>query len=157
VINEDITLKNNSDWAPHLTVAAVIELEQRFLLVEEESDGLIVVNQPAGHVQAGETLLAAVIRETLEETAWHFLPQALVGLYYYTSPLNQITYLRLCFGGSVSHPEPHRPLDTGILRTLWLTPAEVRETPNLRSPMVLRGLEDYLAGARYPLSLLTHL
>ena len=81
------------DWIPHLTVAAVIESEQRFLLIEEDSDGLIVFNQPAGHWDEGETLVEAVIRETLEESAWHFEPQAITGIYQYTSPTNQITYL----------------------------------------------------------------
>lgn len=145
------------NWTPHLTVAAIIESEQHFLLVEEESDGLIVFNQPAGHLIEGETLFEAVVRETLEETGWHFVPQALVGFYYYTSPLTHITYLRITFCGRHYKHESNRPLDTGILRTVWLTHEEVTEKDNLRSPMVLRGIEDYLAGVRYPLTLLTHL
>ena len=145
------------EWIPHITVAAVIEKEQRFLLVEEESDGLIVFNQPAGHWDPGETLIEAAIRETLEETAWHFKPEAIVGLYAYTSPLNQITYLRLCFCGPVYDHQPQQSLDTGILRTVWLTREEVCQKNNLRSPMVLQAIEDYLNDKRYPLSLLTML
>jgi NADH pyrophosphatase NudC (nudix superfamily) len=143
------------DWIPHLTVAAVIESEQRFLLIEEDSDGLIVFNQPAGHWDEGETLIEAVIRETLEESAWHFEPQAITGIYQYTSPINQITYLRLCFCGRHYNYEPNRALDTGILRAIWLTREEVANLSNLRSPMVLRCIDDYLAGIRYPLSLIT--
>lgn len=142
------------DWTPHVTVAAVIESEQRFLLIEEHSDGLIVINQPAGHWDPGETLVEAVIRETLEESAWHFMPQAVVGLYEYTSPLNGITYLRICFCGQYYSHEAKRVLDDGIFRTLWLTREEVAQSNQLRSPMVLRCIDDYLSGARYPLPLL---
>jgi len=145
------------DWTPHLTVAAVIESEQRFLLIEEDSDGLIVFNQPAGHWDEGETLLEAVRRETLEESAWHFEPQSIVGIYQYTNPDNQITYLRISFCGKCHHHEPKRVLDSGILRTMWLTRNEVVSRSNLRSPMVLRCIDDYLAGVRYPLSLITEL
>ncbi|MDM8560146.1 NUDIX hydrolase [Candidatus Parabeggiatoa sp. HSG14] len=145
------------DWTPHLTVAAIIEHEQRYLLVEEKSDGLIVFNQPAGHWDEGETLIEAAIRETLEEAAWHFEPQAMVGIYQYTSPVNQITYLRICFSGKHYSYEPDRTLDTDILRTVWLTRDEVANLNNLRSPMVLRCIDDYLAGIRYPLSLITEI
>jgi ADP-ribose pyrophosphatase YjhB (NUDIX family) len=144
------------DWTPHVTVAAVIESEQGFLLVEENSDNMIVFNQPAGHWDAGETLIEAAIRETLEETAWHFVPQAIVGIYTYTSEINQITYLRICFCGTVTTHEPHRPLDTGVMRAVWLTREQLLQQ-KLRSPMVLRCIDDYLAGIRYPLSLLTAL
>ncbi len=144
------------DWTPHLTVAAIIEFEQRFLLIEEESDGTIVFNQPAGHWDEGETLVEAVARETLEEAAWHFKPQAIVGIYQYTSPVNQITYLRICFCGQHHSHEPNRTLDTGILRATWLTREAIASLSNLRSPMVLRCIDDYLAGIRYPLSLITH-
>lgn len=144
------------DWMPHLTVAAIIESKQRFLLVEEQSEGLIVFNQPAGHWDEGETLIEAVIRETLEESAWHFKPEAIVGLYQYTSAW-KITYLRICFCGSPLSHDPQRPLDLNISRALWLSRAEIIQLPNLRSPMVLRCIDDYLAGIRYPLSLINQL
>jgi 8-oxo-dGTP pyrophosphatase MutT (NUDIX family) len=142
------------DWTPHVTVAAIIIENQRFLLVEEESDGLIVFNQPAGHWDKGETLIEAAARETLEETAWHFIPQAVIGLYQYTSALNGFTYLRICFSGQHHSYEPHRALDTGIVRTVWLTRDEVAKSNKLRSPMVLRCIDDYLAGLRYSLPIL---
>lgn len=145
------------EWIPHITVATVIETAGRFLLVEEESDGLVVFNQPAGHWDEGETIFEAATRETLEETGWHFVPEAIVGLYVYTSPLINITYLRICFCGKPGDYEPDRPLDKGILRAVWLTPEEVANKKNLRSPMVWRCIEDYLAGVRYPLSLINHL
>jgi ADP-ribose pyrophosphatase YjhB (NUDIX family) len=142
------------DWTPHLTVAAVIESESGFLLVEENADDMIVFNQPAGHWDEGETLIDAVIRETLEETAWHFIPQAIVGIYTYTSDVNNITYLRICFCGTVTSHDSDRPLDTGVMRAVWLSRAELLHQ-KLRSPMVLQCIDDYLNGTRYPLSLLT--
>jgi 8-oxo-dGTP pyrophosphatase MutT (NUDIX family) len=145
------------EWIPHITVAAIIESKQRFLLVEEESDNIVVFNQPAGHWDEGETLLEAVARETLEETAWHFQPQAIIGIYSYTNPINHATYLRLCFTGQHYDFEANRTLDKGILRTVWLTREEMANLTNLRSPMVLRCVDDYLAKIRYPLSLLTQL
>lgn len=138
---------------PHITVAAIIESDQRFLLIEEESDGLIVINQPAGHLDMGETLIEAVIRETLEETAWHFIPEAIIGIYQYASSLNGISYVRIAFCGQVHSQESDRPLDTGILRTLWLTRQEIAQQ-QLRSPLVLQCVDDFLNGQRYPLSLL---
>jgi 8-oxo-dGTP pyrophosphatase MutT (NUDIX family) len=145
------------DWTPHLTVAAILESPPHFLLIEEESDGLIVYNQPAGHWDEGENLFEAVARETLEEAAWHFEPEAIIGLYQYTSPINQITYLRIAFSGRHYSHEPDRALDSGILRTVWLTREEIAHLNNLRSPMVLHCLDDYLAGHRYPLSLIKSL
>ena len=144
------------DWIPHLTVAAIIELNQRFLLIEEQSEGLIVFNQPAGHWDEGETLIDAVIRETLEESAWHFKPEAIVGLYQYTSPSN-LTYLRICFCGQPLSHDPQRSLDVNIARALWLSREEIIQLSNLRSPMVLRCIDDYLTGIRYPLSLISQL
>jgi 8-oxo-dGTP pyrophosphatase MutT (NUDIX family) len=142
-------------WKPHVTVAAVAEDNGCFLLVEERIDGAAVLNQPAGHLEDGEDLLAAVIRETLEETAWHFRPEALVGLYRWRQPKAGSTYLRFTFAGSCTGHEADRPLDTDIERALWLSPGEIRRQENsLRSPMVLRSLEDYLAGHAYPLSLI---
>lgn len=144
--------------APHITIAAVVEQAGRFLIVEEESDGRVVYNQPAGHLDEGETLMQAVIRETLEETAWHFQPEAIVGIYRWCSPLNGVTYVRVCFSGSCHGHEAGRALDSGIRRVLWLTPAELGTLEDqLRSPMVLRCIEDYRAGRRYPLSLIAEL
>jgi len=141
------------DSIPHITVAAIIESDQHFLLIEEESDGLIMINQPAGHVEIGETLIEAVVRETLEESAWHFIPEAIIGIYQYTSSINGITYIRVAFYGQHHSHQPDRPLDTGILRTLWLSRDEVAQNQSVRSPMVLQGIDDFLIGRRYPLSM----
>lgn len=145
-------------WKPHVTVAAVVEQGGRFLIVEEEADGAIVYNQPAGHLDEGESLTAAVVRETLEETGWRFTPTELVGIYRWKNPTSGITYLRACFTGRCEHHDPERPLDTGILRALWMTRDDLRQVAaQLRSPMVLRCIDDYLAGRRHPLDLLTDL
>ena len=143
---------------PHLTVAAVVENAGRFLMVEEEADGRVVYNQPAGHLDDGETLAQGVARETLEETAWHFQPEAIVGIYRWSSSTNGITYVRVCFSGRCHVYEPDRTLDSGIRRALWLTRAEVSALGDqLRSPMVLLCIDDYLAGKTYSLSLITEL
>jgi ADP-ribose pyrophosphatase YjhB (NUDIX family) len=139
-------------WTPRVTVAAVIQRENRFLLVEEEVNGHAVFNQPAGHLEAGESLVEAAVRETLEETAWRFIPSAITGVYRWPHPDNGITFLRFCFTGTVSDHDPARPLDAGILGCHWLTREELLTRPQ-RSPMVLRCVDDYLAGRRYPLSL----
>ena len=145
-------------WTPHVTVAAIVQQEGRFLLVEETVEDGIALNQPAGHLEENESLVQAVVRETLEETAWHFRPEALLGVYRWRSPGNQVTYLRFAFTGSLLRHEPERPLDHGILRTLWLTPAAIRQSvTSHRSPQVLRCVEDYLSGVRYPLSSLQDL
>ena len=140
-------------WTPHVTVAAVVQQDGRFLLVEEAVKDGIALNQPAGHLEENETLLQAVVRETLEETAWHFRPEALLGVYRWLSPRNQVTYLRFAFTGSLLRHEPERPLDHGILRALWMTPEAIRQSvASHRSPQVLRCVDDYLSGVRYPLS-----
>jgi ADP-ribose pyrophosphatase YjhB (NUDIX family) len=145
-------------WTPHVTVAAVIEQHGRFLLVRERESGRSVLNQPAGHLEDGESLIAAVVRETLEETAWHFRPEALVGVYRWRHPYKGITYLRVTFSGCGLGHDPERPLDEGIEDTLWMSLAEIRREPEMvRSPLVLKSIEDYLAGARYPLSVLADL
>lgn len=114
-----------------------------------------MLNQPAGHLDEGESLVEAVIRETLEETAWHIEPQALLGVYRWPHPSKPITYLRFAFIAKALREEPGRALDTGIERALWLTPQEIRATQSRhRSPQVQRCLDDYLAGTRYPLELL---
>ncbi len=123
-------------------------------MVEEIDNAEPVYNQPAGHVEPDETLLAAVMRETLEETTWHFQPEALIGIYRWQLPGSDEIYLRHCFSGKALQQESARELDKGILRTLWLSLEEMRQqTERLRSPLVLACLEDYIAGKRYPLSL----
>jgi 8-oxo-dGTP pyrophosphatase MutT (NUDIX family) len=144
------------DDRAHITVAAVIEQEGRYLLVEEISGGRTVYNQPAGHVEPRESLLDAVVRETREETAWRFQPTALCGIYQWTSPENRITYLRFCFTGTCHDHDPHQALDTGIIRTWWLTRDDIAaRSPQHRSPLVLRCIDDYRSGKRYPLELYT--
>lgn len=143
------------NWHAHVTVATVIEKDGRFLLVEERQRGRLVLNQPAGHLEPGESLVEAAIRETLEETGWTVEIQGLVGIGLYTAPSNGVTYYRTTFFGRPLSHDPERPLDTGIERALWLTPAEMQaETERLRSPMVAKAVELYLAGQRYPLSLI---
>lgn len=140
---------------PDLTVAAVVERNGEFLLVEERVGSHMVFNQPAGHVERGEQLIDAVIRETLEETAWNFVPHALIGVYLWDQLDRQRSYLRFAFTGEITTHDPHRPLDRGIERTLWMNREQVRSRASqLRSPMVLTCIDDYLAGQRYPLDLL---
>lgn len=143
-------------WYPHVTVAAVIENDGRFLMVEEEVSAGLVYNQPAGHLEHGETLIEAVVRETLEETAWRMRPTALIGLHQWTSPGDGATFLRVCFSGSLYAHEPQRRLDTGIRRVLWLSRDDLAAQPQRhRSPMVMRAVDDYLAGRRLPLDFIT--
>jgi 8-oxo-dGTP pyrophosphatase MutT (NUDIX family) len=145
-------------WKPNVVVAAIIEREGRFLLVEEEADGAVVLNQPAGHLDEGESLLNAVVRETLEETAWHFQPEALVGVYRWPHPGKPVTYLRFAFSGHVTRHEPERALDHGIVRAVWMSRDELRATrARHRSPLIERCVDDYLGGQRYPLDLLKDL
>lgn len=147
----------NRIWKPNVTVAALIEREGRFLLVEEETDDGLRFNQPAGHLDAGESLAAACAREALEETAWSFAPTALVGIYQWPRPQGDITYLRFAFAGELGAHESTRNLDTGILRAVWMTPDEIRATTDRhRSPLVAQCVDDYLAGRRFPLDLLRH-
>lgn len=144
-------------WKPNVTVAAVIERDGRFLLVEEETDDGLRFNQPAGHLEEGESLLEAAVRETLEETAWHFVPEYLVGVYQWTRPQGDITYLRFAFGGSLGEEVVGRALDAGIVRPVWMSPAEIRASvARHRSPLILQCVEDWQAGRRYPLDLLHH-
>ncbi len=145
-------------WKPHVTVAAVIEHEGRFLMVEEKSEGRLVYNQPAGHLDEGEGLIAAAIRETLEETAWRFVPTALIGFYRWQHPQKSSTYLRACFAGTCHGHDPLLKLDRGIVRALWMSRAELMaHADRLRSPLVMRCIDDYLAGKRYPLEIISDL
>jgi len=142
-------------WKPSVTVAAVVERDGRFLLVEEDTDRGRLYNQPAGHLDPGESLVRAVARETLEETAYTFEPTGLLGVYQYHSGADDVTYIRFAFTGTISAHEADRALDHGIVRAVWLTPGEIRrEAPRHRSPLVLRCMDDYLAGRRYPLAVL---
>lgn len=143
-------------WKPSVTVAAVIEQDGRFLLVEEHTAEGLRLNNPAGHLDPGESPAQGCAREALEETAWHFSPVALVGIYLsrFQRVDTDITYLRFAFCGSLGTFEAGRTLDTGIVRALWLTPDEIRtSTARHRSPLVLQCMEDYLRGQRYPLEL----
>ncbi|THB66611.1 MAG: NUDIX hydrolase [Gammaproteobacteria bacterium] len=145
-------------WKPHLTVAAVVEDNGRFLFVEEEIRGELVINQPAGHLDEGETLLHAVIRETQEETAYKFLPQALVGILKWSNTEKNKTFVRVAFCGNVSDHAPEQELDDGIVRTLWLTPEELNSGEyKIRSPMVLETIRKYQANERYPIDFISEI
>jgi 8-oxo-dGTP pyrophosphatase MutT (NUDIX family) len=144
-------------WKPNVTVAAVVERDGRFLLVEEETEGGVRYNQPAGHLEQGESLVEACAREALEETAWHFRPTALVGVYQWPRPRGDITYLRFAFAGDLGAEEVGRPLDTGILRAVWLTAAEIEACQaQHRSPLIVQCVQDWLAGRRFPIDLIRH-
>ncbi|MBL8289737.1 MAG: NUDIX hydrolase [Rubrivivax sp.] len=155
-------------WRPSVTVAAVIERDGRFLLVEEHTPEGLRLNNPAGHLERGETPEQAVVREALEETARAFVPEALLGVYMarFVRPgpgegggagagaADDITYLRFAYSGRVGEPLPGQALDAAIVRTLWLTREEIaREAPRHRSPLVMRCIDDHLAGVRHPLAL----
>ena len=143
-------------WRPSVTVAAVIERGGRFLFVEELADGRLVLNQPAGHLDPGESLVDACRREVMEETAHPFEPRALVGIYRWHYAAKDVTFLRFCFTGTVSAPEAKRALDKEIVRTVWLTPEElVARKADHRSPLVSQCVADYLAGQRFPLEILS--
>lgn len=159
-------------WKPSVTVAAIVEQAGRFLLVEEQTPEGLRLNNPAGHLDPGESLAQGVAREVLEETGRRFVPTALVGVYLSRfrrpvpsppAPLpfaaegsqEDITFLRFAFCGDIGEPEPGRSLDREIVRVLWMTPDEIRSCRDRhRSPLVLSCIEDHLAGRRYPLDLL---
>lgn len=163
-------------WKPNVTVAAVIEREGRFLLVEESTATGLRLNNPAGHLDPGESILDACAREVMEETAWRFTPRTLVGIYLHrvareaatttgaatttapgatASPPPETTYLRFTFAGELGTHDSARRLDHGIVRTVWMTADEIRaSTARHRSPMLLRSTEDYLDGARFPIEML---
>jgi 8-oxo-dGTP pyrophosphatase MutT (NUDIX family) len=152
-------MKSNT-WAPHVTVAAIVERDGRFLLIEEHTSAGLRINQPAGHLEAGETLVQAVIRETLEETAYCFEPEALVGAYmtHFSRAEGEVTYLRFTFCGKALEEVAGRALDDGIVRAMWLTPEELRASAERhRTPIVMKCVDDYLAGRRVPLDFIhTH-
>lgn len=144
-------------WTPHTTVAAIIEREQRYLLVEELIDGKTVLNQPAGHLEDQESLIDAVIRETREETAWRFHPAALQKVYLWRHPRGH-SYLRFAFTGKVDDHHPRQALDEGIRRAIWLSREEVAaQGQRLRSPLVLQCIDDHIQGHSLPLDALATL
>ncbi len=144
-------------WKPNVTVAAVVEQDGKYLLVEEQTSSGVLFNQPAGHLEPDESIIQAAVRETLEETGYTFSPQWVLGIYRWHSRADNVTYLRFAFAGSVTDHDPGRPLDAGILRAGWFRADEIREmTDRHRSPLVMRCVEDHLAGKRYALDILTH-
>ena len=144
-------------WKPSVTVAALVERDGRFLVVEEETAAGLRFNQPAGHLDEGESLIAACVREALEETACHVTPRALVGVYQWPVPAGDITYLRFAFDCGLDRIEAGRQLDDGIVAAHWLTLEELRGTQERhRSPLVLQCVEDWVAGRRFPLDTIRH-
>lgn len=142
-------------WKPNAVVATIVERDGRFLLVEEEADGRAVFNQPAGHLDPGETLLDAAKRETLEESGWHVEPLDIVGIYLVEPPGQDITYLRFCFRARAVTHDAARPLDKEIIRAVWLTREELlAEQHRHRSPLVLRCIDDAIAGHSFPLAMI---
>lgn len=144
-------------WKPNVTVAAIVERDNKFLLVEEESQNGPVLNQPAGHLDPAESLIDAVIRETLEETACLFQPECVIGTYLWHHAEKDTTFLRVTFAGSVTEEYPDQPLDDGIIRSLWMSREELQnEESRLRSPMILQSIDDFQSGTRYPLASLKY-
>ncbi len=146
-------------WKPNVTVAAIIERDGRYLLVEEHTADGLRLNNPAGHLDPGESPMDGCQREALVETGHSFEPLDLVGIYLsrsiHTTTEADITYLRFAFCGTLGEHDPTRELDAGIVRTVWMTPQEVRESAaRHRSPLVLQCIEDHLRGQRFPLSLI---
>ena len=139
------------NWKPSATVAAVIERNGRFLFVEEPIDGRLVLNQPAGHLEPDESLIAACRREVLEETAHRFEPTALIGIYRWIYAPGNVTFLRFCFRGRIEGVD-ERPLDRQITALHWLTREELSaRRPDHRSPLVQRCVDDFIAGRQFPL------
>jgi phosphatase NudJ len=143
---------------PTVTVATIVERDGRFLVVEEKTRHGMELNQPAGHLEIGETLPAAAIRETLEETGWHVMPTALVGVYRWQTPGEASTFVRFAFAADARRHDPARPLDDGIVRALWLTYEDLAaQKARHRSPLVLRCVDDYRAGRRWPVGFVTEI
>ena len=144
-------------WTPRLTVAAVIETDGKFLMVEERKDARTVYNQPAGHVENQESIQDAIIREVKEETAWDFTPEYIVGFYKWRKQDIDTTIIRLCFAGSVTHHDPKQALDDGILAANWFSHEEITaiDAQRMRSPMVRQCLDDYRRNIKYPLEMIS--
>lgn len=144
-------------WKPNVTVAAIVECDQKFLFVEENVSNHIVFNQPAGHLEKDESFIDAVKREVLEETAWEFTPQSIVGIYMYPNQHNDTTYLRFCFSGTCNNHHSDQTLDDGIIQAVWLNREDIKKNKDkMRSPMVSQCINDYLSAKSYPLELLNH-
>lgn len=145
-----------SDY-PHVTAAAIVHRDGKFLIVEEQSDGRIVLNQPAGHLEIGESLIDAVIREVQEESCYQFVPEYVSGIYHYVTGKN-VTYLRFAFSGSVAEKLADCSLDEGIIATHWMSLDELKAVPEqLRTPLVIDAIEDYLDGNHFPLAMIPKL
>jgi len=139
----------------HLTVAAIVESDNKFLIVREQSNGRSVLNQPAGHVEPGETIIEALLRETHEETGWRIEPKGVLSFSSYSSPHNNVTYYRISLCATPVELDNQAIVDTDILEVMWLDYDEiVNRQKDLRSPMVLDAIDDYRAGRIYPLALL---
>lgn len=146
-------------WKPNVTVAAIIEQNGKYLLVEEEPEAGsgFFLNQPAGHLDPGESIIHGAIRETLEETAYTFVPEYLLGIYQWHSQRVDTTYLRFAFYGHVTQHDPERTLDSGILRAAWFSLDEINQMNHRhRSPLVMQCIQDHIAGKQYSMELLTH-
>lgn len=142
-------------WKPHVTVAAVIEKDGHFLLVEETTARGLAFNQPAGHLEEGEDLISAVKREVWEETAWQFEPESLIATQLWRRNPRMPSFVRFCFSGTVNNHNPEQPLDDGIIDTHWLSRNEIyAKRQQLRSPLVLTTVDEFLKGHRYPLTIL---
>ncbi|HEY1328663.1 MAG TPA: NUDIX hydrolase [Casimicrobiaceae bacterium] len=143
---------------PAITVAAVVERDGRYLVVEEETRAGRRLNQPAGHLESGESLVAGTMRETLEETGWRVAPTHLIGIYTWSPSDNGATFVRFAFAASAQAHDAHRPLDDGIVQALWLTYDElVSRRSEHRSPLVLRCVDDFRAGRNWPAELITEM
>jgi 8-oxo-dGTP pyrophosphatase MutT (NUDIX family) len=150
--------RSNDIWRPHVTVACVVSDGDRYLMVEEEVNGRLAYNQPAGHLDDHESLQHAAVRETLEETGWTVELTHLVGVHQWRSSEHGDVVVRFSFAARPLHHNPNQPLDTGIRRALWLTRRDIADLEQqLRSPMVLMSIDDWLAGQRLPLSIVANL
>lgn len=143
------------DWQPHVTVATIVEKDNRFLLVEEFAGGELVFNQPAGHLDPNETLQQAAVRETFEETGWHIELQGIVGVALYEAPSNGVTYHRTTFFAKALEHDAAAKLDDGIQRAVWLSYEDILErSDRMRSKLVIKAIEQYRDGHQYPLSMI---
>lgn len=142
-------------WPPHITVAAIVEKDGKFLMVEEISHGRVVYNQPAGHLDPDESLQQAAVREAYEETGWHIEPTAVLGVAKYYAPENDTIYYRTSFIANAVSFDENAILDDGIQQAVWLSYEELKAAKDkLRSPLVLKNVEQYLAGHQYPLDMI---